>query len=156
MPATTATAQDHTERYVPLDVATRRVMNPIAGFLTRRGLALQGSRVLTVVGRRSGEPRSVTVNPIEVDGIRYLVAPRGGTEWVRNLRAAGRADLRVGRRHEAIVVDELADDTKPTVLRAYVAAYGWMIGSMFDGVDASSPLDAYRAIAGNHPVFRVR
>ena len=71
-------------------------------------------------GRSSGEWRTVPVNLLTIDGTRYLVAPRGTTQWVRNIRAAGGGELRIGRRTEAISVRELADDAKPPVLREYV------------------------------------
>ena len=67
---------------------TTRVFNPIVAFLTRRGISIWGSRVLEVRGRTSGEPRRVPVNLLTLDDHRYLVAPRGEAQWVRNVRAA--------------------------------------------------------------------
>ena len=99
---------------------TRRVFNRGIARLTRLGLSLVGSRVLEVRGRSSGVLRSNIVNLLEVDGQRYLVAPRGHTEWVRNLRAAGAGTLRVGRRIEAFSPEELTDAVKPPILRAYL------------------------------------
>lgn len=66
-------------------------------WITRHGISLLGSRVLSVRGRKSGEVRSVPVNLLPFAGERYLVAPRGQTQWVRNLRVAGEGRLRVGR-----------------------------------------------------------
>ena len=98
-----------------------RASNPfhraVAG-LTKLGLSLFGSRVLSVRGRNSGQPRSTPVNPLSHDGGRYLVAPRGQTQWVRNLRVAGEGTLRLGRRVERFTAVELADDDKPAILRA--------------------------------------
>src|SRR5512147_616145 len=79
----------------------------VVRWLTDHGISLFGSRVLVVPGRRSGEPRSVPVNLLELDGERYLVAPRGNTQWVRNARAAGAGQLRLGRRTEQVVLTEL-------------------------------------------------
>ena len=83
--ATTAT------RYLAPDWFTRRVFNPLVARLTRWGISVKGSRVLEVRGRTSGEVRTTVVNLLTVDGVRYLVAPRGETQWVRNLRADGGA-----------------------------------------------------------------
>ena len=101
-----------------------------------------GSRVLAVRGRSSGAWRTVPVNLLVVDGERYLVAPRGTTQWVRNLRAAGGGELRVGRRVEKFTAEELGDDAKPAVLRAYLRRWAFEVGVFFDGVDASSSDDA--------------
>src|SRR4029079_19161371 len=93
-------AADTPARYLVPDGFTRKVFNPLVARLTKWGLSVKGSRVLEVRGRTSGEARTTVVNLLTVDGVRYLVAPRGETQWVRNLRAAGAAGaLRVGRRH---------------------------------------------------------
>ena len=76
---------------------TRRVFNPLIGLLTRSGLTVAGSRVLEVRGRSSGQPRRTPVNLLELGGERYLVAPRGETQWARNLRASGEGRLAVCR-----------------------------------------------------------
>lgn len=133
-----------------------RTFNQVVRFLTRRGLSVAGSRELRVVGRRSGEVRTTVVNLLEVDGQRYLVAPRGHTEWARNLRAAGRGELRAGRRTEPFTAVELADDDhKATVIRAYLERWAWEVGRFFDGLDAASPDDELRRAAPGFPVFRV-
>lgn len=132
-----------------------RAFNRLAARLTRMGLSLWGSRELRVVGRRSGQVRTTVVNLLELDGERYLVAPRGTTEWVRNLRAAGGGELRVGRRTEAFGFDELADAEKPVVLRAYLDRWAFEVGRFFDGIDASSPDEALLEVAPGFPVFRL-
>src|SRR5579859_3552440 len=99
---------------------TRNVFNQLVAFLTKRGISILGSRVLAVRGRASGEWRTTPVNLLTYEGRRYLVAPRGETQWVRNLRVARDGELRVGRRVEAFRAVELADDEKPPVLRAYL------------------------------------
>jgi deazaflavin-dependent oxidoreductase (nitroreductase family) len=144
-----------TTHYQQPGTITRRVMNPLVAFLTRRGLPLAGSAVLGVRGRTSGEVRTTPVNPLTVDGRRYLVSPRGHTQWVRNIRVAGEAELRVGRRTERIRVTELADDAKVPVLRAYLRAWAWEVGAFFDGVGADSTDAELAAIADRHPVFVV-
>jgi deazaflavin-dependent oxidoreductase (nitroreductase family) len=134
---------------------TRNVFNRSVSFLTRHGVSVLGSRVLAVKGRTSGEWRTNPVNLLTVDGERYLVAPRGVTQWVRNIRAAGEAELRVGRRVEPVRVAELADDEKPDLLRAYLKRWKFEVGVFFDGVDASASDETLRRIAPGYPVFRV-
>ena len=73
-------------RYIEPDWFTRTVFNPLVGWLTALGLSVYGSRVLAVRGRKSGQWRTTPVNLLEYGGQRYLVAPRGITEWVRNIR----------------------------------------------------------------------
>lgn len=142
--------------YIPpgrLEVAL--LHRPMA-WLARHGIALNGKGVLAVRGRRSGEWRTVPVNPLLFRGERHLVAPRGHTQWVRNLRAAdGRGELRRGRRVEAFTAVELADEDKPEVLRAYLGRWGWEVGRFFDGVTAASDDAELRRVAGRHPVFRI-
>ena len=103
-------------RYIE-PAAFDKVFNKVTGRLTRWGISLMGSRVLEVRGRKSGELRSTVVNLLTVDGARYLVAPRGETQWVRNLRAAGTGTLRLGRKTETFTPIELTNAEKPPVLR---------------------------------------
>jgi deazaflavin-dependent oxidoreductase (nitroreductase family) len=123
--------------------------------LTRLGLSVAGSRILEVRGRKSGQPRRTPVNPLTVDGTRYLVAPRGHTQWVRNLRASGEGRLLVGRRAEPFAAVELLDDDKPPILREYLRRWKWEVGAFFGGVGADSTAEELRAIAPDHPVFRI-
>ena len=99
---------------------TRNVFNQLVAFLTKRGMSVLGSRVLAVKGRTSGEWRTTPVNLLTHEGRRYLVAPRGETQWVRNLRAAGTGELRLGRVAEGFRGRELTDEEKVPVLRAYL------------------------------------
>src|SRR5689334_17145799 len=96
---------------------TQHIGNPLRAFRTDRlGRRLRGSRVLAVRGRSSGQWRTTPVNPLELNGRRYLVAPRGETDWVRNLRAAGTGELRLGGKAEAFRATELPDAEKPPIL----------------------------------------
>lgn len=142
-------------RYVRPGPFTRHVFNAAVAGLTRLGLSVWGSRVLVVRGRSSGMPRSTPVNLLTHDGERYLVAPRGHTQWVRNLRVAGEGELRLGRRCERFVAEELDDDEKVGVLRAYLRRWKAEVGVFFGGVGATSSDDELRRIAPNHPVFRI-
>lgn len=135
---------------------TRRVMNPLVRVLARLGVAVAGSRELVVRGRTSGQPRSTPVNLLVVDGERYLVAARGHTEWVRNLRVAGEGELRLGKSTERFTAVELADDVKVPVLRAYLAKWAWEVGAFFDGVDGSSADADLLRVAPDHPAFRIQ
>ncbi len=134
---------------------TRNVFNQLVAFLTRRGFSVIGSRVLAVKGRSSGEWRTTPVNLLNFEGRRYLVAPRGETQWVRNLRAAGTGELRLGRRAESFRGRELTDDEKVPVLRAYLARWKAEVGIFFDGVGPDSADEQIRAIAAKHPAFEV-
>ena len=134
---------------------TRRVFNPLVAALTRAGASMKGSRVLEVRGRRSGEPRRTPVNLLEYEGSRYLVAPRGETQWARNLRASGEGKLLVGRHSEPFSAQELADAEKPPLLRAYLEHWAWEVGAFFDGVGPKASEEELREIAPRHPVFRL-
>jgi deazaflavin-dependent oxidoreductase (nitroreductase family) len=131
------------------------LFNVVVAKLTKLGVSVLGSRVLTVVGRKSGEPRSVPVNLLTIDGVQYLVAPRGETQWVRNLRAAGQGTLRVGRRVETFTFRELANDEKPGILRAYLKRWKFEVGVFFDGVDAKASDAKLREIAPGYPIFEI-
>ena len=143
-------------RYVQPGWFTRNIFNRAVRRLTLMGLPVAGSRELRVRGRTSGEWRSTPVNLLVVDGDRYLVAPRGTTQWVRNLRAAGTGELRAGRRVEAFRGEELADDTKAPVLREYVRRWSWEVGAFFEGVGKNATEAELARIAPDFPVFRVR
>jgi deazaflavin-dependent oxidoreductase (nitroreductase family) len=143
------------ERYQRPGWFTSHVFNPIVAGLTRGGISVWGSRVLEVRGRRSGEPRRNPVNLLTVDGRRYLVAPRGHTQWVRNLRVSGEGRLLLGRKVEPFTATELTDDEKPPLLRAYLERWKMEVGVFFGGVGPDSPDDELRRIAPDHPVFRI-
>lgn len=132
------------------------IFNATVAGLTRLGVSVWGSRVLAVRGRTSGEWRTTPVNLLTVDGERYLVAPRGVTQWVRNIRAASGGELRLGRRVEEITVAELADGEKAGVLREYLRRWAFEVGRFFEGIDASSTDEQLAAIAPGFPVFRLR
>jgi deazaflavin-dependent oxidoreductase (nitroreductase family) len=137
------------------DWFNKRIFNPIVAALTRMGLSVAGSRVLEVPGRKSGEPRRTPVNLMTFEGQRYLVAPRGHTQWVRNMRASGGGRLFVGRRAEEFSAIELADSEKPPLLRAYLKKWKWEVGQFFGGVGPDAPEEDLRRIAPDHPVFRI-
>jgi deazaflavin-dependent oxidoreductase (nitroreductase family) len=143
------------ERYVRPDWFTTHVFNPIVAFFTRLGISVYGSRVLAVRGRATGEWRTTPVNPLTYERERYLVAPRGVTQWVRNIRASGEGELRLGRRRERIRVVEVPDEEKPPILRSYLRRWQFEVGTFFGGVGPDSPDADLRRIAPDHPVFRI-
>jgi deazaflavin-dependent oxidoreductase (nitroreductase family) len=134
---------------------TRHLFNPLIAGLTRAGVGVWGSRVLEVRGRKSGEWRRTPVNLLRFEGSDYLVAPRGHTQWVRNLRAAGEGRLRLGRRVETFTATELADTDKPPLLRAYLKRWSFEVDAFFAGVSADSDVAALLRIAPDHPIFRL-
>jgi deazaflavin-dependent oxidoreductase (nitroreductase family) len=134
---------------------TKNVFNRLVAALTRVGVSVAGSRVLEVRGRKTGEPRHTPVNPLTLDGERYLVAPRGHTQWVRNLRAQGEGRLLRGRRAEEFSASEISDEEKPPILRAYLEKWKWEVGAFFGGVGPDSSEDELRRIAPDHPIFRI-
>jgi deazaflavin-dependent oxidoreductase (nitroreductase family) len=134
---------------------TRNVFNRLVAWLTRRGISVLGSRILEVPGRTSGVPRRNPVNLLSFEGGRYLVAPRGHTQWVRNLRVSGQGRLLLGRRVEPFSAVELADDDKPRLLRAYLKRWKAESGVFFGGTGPDSSDAELRRIAPDHPVFRI-
>jgi deazaflavin-dependent oxidoreductase (nitroreductase family) len=126
------------ERYLEPGFVLSRIVNPAL-------MKLRLVPTLAVRGRSSGEWRTVPVNVLELDGSRYLVAPRGDTNWARNLRAAGTGELRTRQGTEAFLAVEVADAEKPPIIDAYLARWGSQVKSQF----AKLPEPA------DHPVFRI-
>jgi deazaflavin-dependent oxidoreductase (nitroreductase family) len=143
------------ERYLEPGAFTRHVFNRGVALLTAAGVSVMGSRVLRVRGRTSGEWRETPVNLLGHEGARYLVAPRGHTQWVKNLRVAGGGELRVGRRTEVFAAEELPDAEKPPVIRAYLKRWKWEVGQFFQDLDETSDDETLLRAAPGFPVFRV-
>ena len=131
------------------------MFNRLIAGLIRLGVSFAGSRVLEVRGRCSGEWRRTPVNLLAYEGERYLVAPRGKTQWVRNLRSSGEGRLRIGRRVEEFSATELPDAERAPLLRAYLKRWKWEVGTFFGGVGPDAPEQELRRIASEHPVFRI-
>lgn len=142
-------------RYVKPTWFDNHLMVPAIRGLTRLGVSIWGSRVLRVRGRKSGDWRETPVNLLEFDSARYLVAPRGNTQWARNLRVAREGELVVGRRIERFRATEIPDNGKIPILRAYLKRWKFEVGQFFSGVDADSPESEVLRIAPDHPVFRI-
>ena len=148
-------ASESESRYVRPAWFTKHVFNPIVALFTRAGVSVWGSRELRVRGRKTAEWRTTPVNLLTYESNRYLVAPRGVTQWVRNLRAIGEGELRVGRRTEGFRATELPDEEKPPILRAYLKRWKAEVGVFFGGVGADSSEEELRRISPDHPVFRI-
>jgi deazaflavin-dependent oxidoreductase (nitroreductase family) len=142
-------------RYVAPGWFTRNIFNRTVRGLTRAGVSVAGSRELRVRGRKSGEWRTTPVNLLTVDDVRYLVAPRGHAQWVRNIRVSGTGELRVGRRTETFRAEEVDDSAKAPILREYLRRWGWEVGAFFEGIDKNASAEDLARIAPGFPVFRV-
>jgi deazaflavin-dependent oxidoreductase (nitroreductase family) len=126
------------------------IFNRFANLLPKLGISVMGSRLLAVRGRKSGEWRTTMVNlMVREDGERFLVAPRGHTQWVRNLRVAGGGELRLGRKVETFTATEVADADKVPLLRLYLRKWGWEVGKFATDEELA-------AIAPGFPVFQLR
>jgi len=143
------------QHYQRPDWFTKHVFNGLVALSTRLGLSVWGSRVLRVRGRKSGEWRSSPVNLLTFEGRQYLVAPRGHTQWVRNIRVSGAGELVLGSRVQPFRAVEIPDDQKVPLLRHYLKRWKFEVGMFFSGVSDSSPDAELRRIAPEHPVFRV-
>ncbi len=133
-----------------------RLANAALGFLLRGGAGPKFMRLLTVAGRRTGQPRSTPVVPVQTDRGRWLVAPFGEVGWVRNARAAGQATLSRGRSSETLAVTEVEAREAIPVLREYLALKpaGRYVRACFD-VEPDSSDEAFAADAPHHPVFEL-
>jgi hypothetical protein len=142
-------------RYVRPSWLTTHVFNKLVVAPTRIGLSVWGSRILEVKGRTSGEPRRTPVNLLTLEGVRYLVAPRGETQLVRNLRVANGGVLILGRRREAFRTTEVPIADRAPILRAYLKRWKAEVGVFFDGVGPDASDEALIEVAPKHPVFRI-
>jgi deazaflavin-dependent oxidoreductase (nitroreductase family) len=131
-----------------------RVEAAVITTLLRAGVKLGTTSLLTVRGRESGQPHTVVVLLVEHDGERFLVAPYGVVQWVRNIRAAGTATLTRGRRSEAISVRELEAKEAAPLLKQYLQQVSRGVRSYFDATK-DSPLEDFEREAARHPVFQI-
>lgn len=131
----------------------RRALNAGVRPLARLGLTGPRTHLLTVPGRRTGRPWSTPVSIVEEGGKRWLVAPYGARNWVLNARAAGRVELRRGRRRERLAVVELGPEEAVPVLRRYYELA--RVTRPFFEVSLDSPEQDWVAEAPRHPVFRL-
>jgi len=128
-------------------------INSFLGWLFSRGIGSKRWVQIQHKGRKSGKAYATAVNWTEVDGQRYLVAPRGETQWVRNVRADdGKAVIKRGK-SEAVRLEEVPIAERAPIIKNYVTENKVVKGEF--GVEPSDPIEKYQEIAPNHPTFRI-
>ncbi len=131
-----------------------KVFNRIFGFLVGLGLGMKHNYLLQVRGRKSGRIYSTPVNVLDREGRRYLIAPRGEAQWVRNARASRQVTLKKGRRNESFELQVIPDEEKPEILKAYLDSFSTTVQRYFP-VPAGSGLDAFAPVSFRYPVFEL-
>jgi deazaflavin-dependent oxidoreductase (nitroreductase family) len=134
--------------------AVDRFINGAFGFLVKIGLGLPHNYLLEVRGRKSGRIYSTPVNLLEISGKRFIVAPRGYTQWVRNVEASGEANLIKRGRRQAFRFQSVADQAKPEILKAYLDRFKPTVQRFFP-IPAGSPAEAFQPLAASYPVFEI-
>jgi F420H(2)-dependent quinone reductase len=139
------------------DWFTRHIFNNVVRGLTRIGVSVWGSRVLEHRGRRSGKLFHTPVNLLDYEGTQYLVAPRGETQWVRNVRNAdGHLVLILGRHREHGTTTEIPVEDSLPILRSYLKRWKFETGMFFHGITPEAGDAEWAAEAARHPVFALR
>jgi hypothetical protein len=141
-----------TTRYAEPNRAARAATTAVR-WLAELGISIAGTRALRVRGRKTGKQRGVVINLLTVDGVDYVVSPRGNTQWARNVRAAGVVEIGPLWRSEQTQISEVADDAKPELLRRYLARWYWQVKDYVAGLTPESGDDELRAAAPSIPVF---
>src|ERR1700730_5591192 len=108
-----------------------RAANAVIRWLAELGISIAGTRALRVRGRKSGKQRGVVINLLTVDGVDYVVSPRGNTQWARNVRAAGVVEVGPLWRSQHVETSEVPDDAKPELLRRYADRGYWQVKQDF-------------------------
>lgn len=130
-----------------------RAANMVIRWLADAGISIAGTRALRVRGRKSGKQRAVVVNLLTVDGVDYLVSPRGNTQWARNVRAAAVVEVGPRWRRQRARVSEVDDAAKPDLLRRYLARWYWQVKDYVAGLTPDSSDEQFRTAAPTIPVF---
>jgi deazaflavin-dependent oxidoreductase (nitroreductase family) len=131
-----------------------RLFNRAFGFLVSRGLGFTYNYLLQVRGRKSGKIYSTPINLLDLNGKRYLVAPRGRTQWVRNAEAAGEVTLKKGSHVQICRLRPLSGPEQLDVLKAYLDRFKRDVQRYFP-VPAGSPADAFALLANGYPAFEL-
>ena len=134
--------------------AVERVFNRVYGFLVGIGVGLSHSYLLQVKGRKSGKIHSTPVDLLEINGKRFLVAPRGRTHWVRNAEAAGEIILKKGSVRQRFRLLPVPDTAKPPILKAYLDTFKREVQRYFP-VAAGSPVESFRELVESYPAFEL-
>ena len=131
-----------------------RAFNRVFGFLVGLGLGFSHNYLLQVRGRKSGKVYSTPIDLLELGGKRFLVAPRGRTQWVRNAEAAGEVTLKKGRTEQRFRLRAIPDADKPEILKAYLDNFKREVQRYFP-VTAGSPVEAFRPLVQSYPAFEL-
>jgi deazaflavin-dependent oxidoreductase (nitroreductase family) len=131
-----------------------RAFNAVFGFLVGLGLGFSYNYLLQVRGRKSGRLYSTPINLLELGGKRFLVAPRGRTQWVRNAEVAGEVTLKKGRVRQSFKLQPIPDANKPEILKAYLDNFKREVQRYFP-LPAGSPVQAFGEVAQNYPAFEL-
>jgi deazaflavin-dependent oxidoreductase (nitroreductase family) len=134
--------------------AIERAFNKAFGFLVGLGLGFSYNYLLQVRGRKSGKIYSTPIDLLEIDGKRFLVAPRGRAQWVRNAESAGEVTLKKGSQRNKFGLRALSDQEKPAILKAYLDQFKREVQGYFP-VAAGSPVEAFRELVQNYPAFEL-
>jgi deazaflavin-dependent oxidoreductase (nitroreductase family) len=138
------------------------MFNPLARWMLGAGLPLGPNALITIRGRKSGEPRTTPIALIEIEGRRWVSSPFGDVNWVRNLRAAGEATLAIGRKQQSVTAIELSTEERVAFFRdlmgPYVRRIPLGLGRLIVGsiLGAKEMLDDPEDAAERHPVFELR
>jgi deazaflavin-dependent oxidoreductase (nitroreductase family) len=133
-----------------------RAGNAVIRWLAELGVSIAGTRALRVRGRKTGKLRAVVINLLTIDGVDYLVSPRGNTQWVRNVRAAGVVDMGPRWRRRSVQATEVEDAAKPELLKRYLDRWYWQVKGYVAGLTPESSDEQFRAAAPSIPVFVLR
>lgn len=145
---------------MPPDPAYRKAtaleafFNRMFGVLVGLGLGMRHNYLVQVRGRKSGKVYSTPIDLLELRGKRFLVAPRGRTQWVRNAESAGEVTLKRGSFRQTFQIRPLSDAEKPDILKAYLDSFKTTVQRYFR-VAAGSPVEAFAGVAKDYPVFEL-
>ena len=134
--------------------AIDRMINRAFGFLLKAGIGLPHNYLLEVRGRKTGRTYATPVNVLEHGGRKYLVAPRGYTQWVRNAEASGEATLARGARRERIRLRAVPDQAKAELLKIYLDRFKLTVQRYFP-IPAGSSKESFASLSGRYPVFEL-
>ncbi|MGB8916208.1 MAG: nitroreductase family deazaflavin-dependent oxidoreductase [Candidatus Sulfotelmatobacter sp.] len=134
--------------------AVEKIFNRVFGFVVGMGLGFSYNYLLQVRGRKSGKLYATPINLLEIHGKRFLVAPRGRTQWVRNAEAAGEVTLKKGSSSQRYRLRPVAETEKPEILKAYLDNFKSEVQRYFP-VAAGSPVESFVELAGSYPVFEL-
>jgi len=134
--------------------AGERIFNRVFGFLVGVGLGFSYNYLLQVPGRKSGKIFSTPIDLLQIGGKKFLVAPRGRTQWVRNAEAAGEVTLKKGKTRQKFRLRPLTGDEKLGILKAYLDTFKREVHSYFP-VPAGSPPQAFADLSDAYPAFEL-